>query len=448
MKCNYCNTENENGSKFCFNCGAKLEQEVVVEPVQPVQEPVQSEPVAPVQEPVVPVQPVQPVQPQPVQNKKKGNGVVPVLVVVLLLLLALGGFIFFMSTPTNVYKTTIKKSTKLLSNVVNDYDTSLISVKVTPKMEASYDDETSKVINKFGFEVLTKTDNVNKAFDYSAIIKYNNNELLNLNAVYKNGLYITLKDLLPNYIKLDVEQLDDFFTKKEFNEDAKYVFTKTVDVLSSSLKDSYFEKENETLTINGKEVKATANILNLNSDNAKELSKNVKSKLAKDKKFVSSYAKVLDITEQEVLESLNSEVDAYYDDMKVVIYTSGIMQKVVRVKFSDDYDTFIVTPINENNYEVVVEADETKVAVNIEYTVEYNTRLNIQAPSSFVDAEELDTTAILGIIEKLGDNKAYKELTGDIGFSLADLMTLFTTPSYDYSSDYNYDYDYDYNYTY
>ena len=34
MKCSYCNTENDATSKFCFNCGSKLEQEVVVEILQ------------------------------------------------------------------------------------------------------------------------------------------------------------------------------------------------------------------------------------------------------------------------------------------------------------------------------------------------------------------------------------------------------------------------------
>ena len=71
MICPKCNAENPEGSKFCTNCGAPLEQPQQAAPEQPAQQPT---PEQPVQQPI-PEQPVQqPIPEQPAQQPQREQG--------------------------------------------------------------------------------------------------------------------------------------------------------------------------------------------------------------------------------------------------------------------------------------------------------------------------------------------------------------------------------------
>ena len=400
MKCSYCNTENDATSKFCFNCGSKLEQEVVVENTST----------------------------QVKLEKKEGNkgGLVFITVIVLLLILAVCGLIMNLSSPKNVYRVALKKSSSLLANTINDYDTSYINLLVTPKVEKA-EEEAIDVINKFSFAFTTKMDNVNKAFDYNAVIKYNNNDLLNITTTYKDSLYITLNELLSKSIKVDVDEIEDLFTTKEFNDDLQYIYKTFIKTLTSSLRNDYFTKDKETLFINGKDVKVTANTLNLNSNNVKVLLSDVKGKLLKDKKFISTLVELSGEDESEIKKNLE-ELDTIDNEEisgNMVIYTTGLTNKVVRVKLYTEEGIFLITPQEENKYEVSIETEEVKILFNLEYTYEYNKDLNISVPTNSMSIDEIEYTDILDVLENLEKNQAYKELTTDIGVDLEDLMSLF-----------------------
>ena len=71
MICPKCNAENPEGSKFCTNCGAPLEQPQQAAPEQPAQQPI---PEQPAQQPI-PEQPTQqPIPEQPAQQPQREQG--------------------------------------------------------------------------------------------------------------------------------------------------------------------------------------------------------------------------------------------------------------------------------------------------------------------------------------------------------------------------------------
>ena len=71
MICPKCNAENPEGSKFCTNCGAPLEQPQQAAPEQPAQQPI---PEQPAQQPI-PEQPAQqPIPEQPAQQPQREQG--------------------------------------------------------------------------------------------------------------------------------------------------------------------------------------------------------------------------------------------------------------------------------------------------------------------------------------------------------------------------------------
>lgn len=71
MICPKCNAENPEGSKFCTNCGAPLEQPQQAAPEQPAQQPI---PEQPTQQPI-PEQPAQqPIPEQPAQQPQREHG--------------------------------------------------------------------------------------------------------------------------------------------------------------------------------------------------------------------------------------------------------------------------------------------------------------------------------------------------------------------------------------
>ena len=189
--------------------------------------------------------------------------------------------------------------------------------------------------------------------------------------------------------------------------------------------------------------------MKMTDDNVKEILKSMTETLKKDDKFIEAASKVFDESKSSIKNSLNledysSSLIPSGKNVSISIYTKGLFHKFVKLKLSYDDSSYEFTSLDNDNYNFVMSEDGVSLSFDIKYSYEYNKAVNIDKASDFVSSDDLSTSDLTTIYNKLKENKAYKELTNDLGYDLEKLIGAYTgSGSSDYDSDSDYDWDSD-----
>ena len=387
------------------------------------------------------------------ENGKKKN-ILPFVIggIAILLVLILVIVFVVVANPSamSVFKSNTNKLSKTLSNNLSGkYDSVTTNLEVTPKISNTGSSDIEKVINKVNFKLSTATDYKNKKFDYKIAANYNNNSLINVEAVYDKDMYLSLGDLYSKSIKVSDDSFSDVF-KKTGDENTKIVIEKITNAFNKSLKKEYFSKSKEKINVNGKSINAKVYTMKMTDDNVKEILKSMTETLKNDDKFIEAASKVFDESKSSIKNSLNledysSSLIPSGKNVSISIYTKGLFNKFVKLKLSYDDSSYEFTSLDNDNYNFVMSEDGVNLSFDIKYSYEYNKAVNIDKASDFVSSDDLSTSDLTTIYNKLKENKAYKELTKDLGYDLEKLIGAYTgsgSSDYDWDSDSDSDYDY------
>lgn len=388
------------------------------------------------------------------ENGKKKN-ILPFVIggIAILLVLILVIVFVVVANPSamSVFKSNTNKLSKTLSNNLSGkYDSVTTNLEVTPKISNTGSSDIEKVINKVNFKLSTATDYKNKKFDYKIAANYNNNSLINVEAVYDKDMYLSLGDLYSKSIKVSDDSFSDVF-KKTGDENTKIVIEKITNAFNKSLKKEYFSKSKEKINVNGKSINAKVYTMKMTDDNVKEILKSMTETLKNDDKFIEAASKVFDESKSSIKNSLNledysSSLIPSGKNVSISIYTKGLFNKFVKLKLSYDDSSYEFTSLDNDNYNFVMSEDGVNLSFDIKYSYEYNKAVNIDKASDFVSSDDLSTSDLTTIYNKLKENKAYKELTKDLGYDLEKLIGAYTgsgSSDYDWDSDSDSDYDWD-----
>lgn len=388
------------------------------------------------------------------ENGKKKN-ILPFVIggIAILLVLILVIVFVVVANPSamSVFKSNTNKLSKTLSNNLSGkYDSVTTNLEVTPKISNTGSSDIEKVINKVNFKLSTATDYKNKKFDYKIAANYNNNSLINVEAVYDKDMYLSLGDLYSKSIKVSDDSFSDVF-KKTGDENTKIVIEKITNAFNKSLKKEYFSKSKEKINVNGKSINAKVYTMKMTDDNVKEILKSMTETLKNDDKFIEAASKVFDESKSSIKNSLNledysSSLIPSGKNVSISIYTKGLFNKFVKLKLSYDDSSYEFTSLDNDNYNFVMSEDGVSLSFDIKYSYEYNKAVNIDKASDFVSSDDLSTSDLTTIYNKLKENKAYKELTKDLGYDLEKLIGAYTgsgSSDYDWDSDSDSDYDWD-----
>ena len=144
---------------------------------------------------------------------------------------------------------------------------------------------------------------------------------------------------LFNFQNLDIEKLNQNIT------DIKYILKTGKDAFTDTLDKQYTTREKTDITIDGRQDKTTKITYLLNKENQQRTWKKMKEKLKKDQTFVKIIANLNNTSEEKVMENLEEEF-TYQNDYRIVIYTEGLNQNVIKISLFQD----AVEQVNYINY--------------------------------------------------------------------------------------------------
>ena len=365
-----------------------------------------------------------------VEPKKKPFGII---FLILLLLLISGGiayYYFILDNPKNIFTTAVNnifdkvnfEETK--KNGTIDYNLNLNITSQNEELKGLFD-----IVNQFKLSGTIGIDN--NLNELNGIIKYKDKQLLNYNILVDNGdnpaMYTRLLDLYDKTIKLELEKenITDYDTNIN---DYKQIASSFKMVLNSSLENANYKKE--YLKLNDEMVKK----ISLNIDEL--FLTNIYNKLLQDSLFINSYAKINNMTNEEVSDLLNKDISESKDNNETLnIYLSILKNEFIKFEyinaednltiikdndkynfdlsesFTSVYQGFVkITQVNNKNdltLSLSLIEKELNIEANIEYLVDESKKTNTMDINNSVNLEELTEEETNKIMENLFKNEAF-----------------------------------------
>lgn len=301
-----------------------------------------------------------------IPKKKKGILIVSILFVVFVLL----GTVLYpivVTKPKKVFTTAIDKVTSLAKQTTKEY-LQLYGGSFSFQMDLTSNDKNAQkvldILNQMQLGFTYKVDYDEEKMVIDLHTDYKKKDLLDLSMYFhKNEAYAFLQDIYDKYIEVEAKGLEELFSNKEKTEEYQILLEQVKNAFQKSLKDSYFTKENITMTIGNKDTKVTKNIFHLTEENLEEIVLVFSEELDNDT-FLTNYASLSGKSEDEILdalESLKSETISLEEDMEIVLYTEGIKNNFVGLEFSDLSDTFVLLKESTTDYSYKIKADRTSI---------------------------------------------------------------------------------------
>ena len=368
------------------------------------------------------------------EEKKSHVGIV--LLLILLILVSIGlVYYFIIDNPKTIFAITASKvlnNTDKLSDLNLDYE---LDVNGTSKKEDTQ--KTFDIINKTKLTGTFGSIGDNKVLN--GIINYKDNKLLDYNLQINSDdnptIYFKSDDLYDKVIKYGLETKDtknvDTNTK-----DYEQVVSSITDNLTKTLANAKYRKE--ITTLNGEKVKKVTLIVD------EELITNFYNKLLQDDNFMNSYAKLNNITKEEVATKLNKSIaEAKNNDEKISLYVTILKNEFLRFEYSSVGDSLTITK-NENRYifeiinsytvryqgyietkpindktDLVLSLSMIKEEVNLDIHAIYKTikseDLKLLDMTNVINYKDLTEEETSKIMTKLSENKTFMDLANDLG---------------------------------
>ncbi len=290
--------------------------------------------------------------------KKSKKGLVISLILIILVLLAGACYYFFFmkaKEPIEVFRYLVNNSFKEVSSEKFSYEFEISNELNLPKEYT----QVTEIVNGITLGGNLSFDNniVNSSYN----IKYNEDEFIDCDVIVDKDFYVYLKDHYDKYIKLDSEEVSQSTNDVNLNkEDINVVVKSLKSAINNSFKEKYFSSENEKIVYRGKEVDTIKNTISLDDNAFEVFYKDVLTNLSKDNDFVSSMAKIEDISEKEVKDQIKNNIDNYQGldefTIEISLYTKN--NKVLGLDF--DYSN------TDNPFGLVVrEKEKNKYLVDI-----------------------------------------------------------------------------------
>ena len=423
--------------------------------------------------------------------KKKNKIVLPLIIILILIAGVVAVYFLVFNNPKRIFSKTISKGfSYLYENLdnVNKYDTT--SGTVSLSYELTSEDENMQsvfdMVNGIDFNFAYTVDYKNKLMNFDFDSTYNNEKLLNLSVYGENGKgYVLLKDIYDKYLSTDIEGYEEIFNTTKNQTEVKTILKSSEKALNKALTNDDFIKSEETIKINGKDVKVTNNALVLNNKNFNRISKSVLTTLKNDADFISAVNKISNdesVDTKATLENAIANIGEVDPDDKttitISIYTKGILKEFVGLNIEVKEETTTVISFiktNENTYSLVAKQDNDEVLngtikldvkndsngghsnveltmdiptmmsvkLDVKSTVKHNVEFNKVDVTNSVDAASLTEVETNTIMTNLMANPGLAKLITNIQTLTGGLITgdaaLYDNDGYNYNDDYTVD---------
>ena len=385
----------------------------------------------------------QEIDPDFTEPKKSHLGLIIFLILIIALLGGLAYYYFIYDNP----KTIINKS---INNYLNQ--TQIINLDSDKNYNVNYDlsfniktadkelNEILTIFNSIKLKGIIGLDANKKQNALDIIATYKDKELINISSIVptkESYAYLKLNNLFDKALKVE---LDDSTTSENdyelgTSEDYKNILRTVKSAFTSTLEKAIYTKTYTKL--NNKYVKK------ININITEEAIKEYYTKFLHDEKFIKSYAKITNTTEEEVTDELNKNMSEINPGIETIsVYLDILKNDFLKLESSDE--TTNINLIKENNqYKLsVIENNTSKIDITFEttknnnlYTInlgvnDYEDETNINLTlsytydpnppelfdtTSYIEFDKLSENDTTSIMEKLLKNEALKAFLKDSG---------------------------------
>ncbi len=394
--------------------------------------------------------------------KKKGliiGGIVAAIAIVVAFVLV---YFLVLTNPKFIFSKTIDK---LFAVNSESYDSIKLDTKIKASVEledTTYQEQLSE-IEKYAIKAGVQMDAESKQEIVDLGLEYDNEAVLDAQVYYNNGdMYAYFEGLFDKYIQIDMdeetkEQMNEIFDSVASEEQIKDTekVTKIIrDELKAQIKqEGEFEKEKTTIDIGDDEKKVTKTTLTLSQKQLYKVVSNMCSNLAGNDEFIDCFEESPKDALKEIATNIkDAETDSKHN-VKISIYTKGLLNKIVAVDVAiysaEEEQTIIMSVVKEEQDvytykvsmkmagakvdaikgKVVIEKDKDSkeeqsgkaiitaeiigtgsAKLEIDYSVEYNKGVDDINIENTVNMNELTEIDMQAIMEKLMERPLIGEL--------------------------------------
>lgn len=296
---------------------------------------------------------------EPIEKKSSVAGTI-ITILILLVFAAIIGYLFWSNKPKNIFVTSINKMYSDFNTYVKDFKSNRIvelsrnnviiyNTNIKVDSDVSELDEFADLLKGLTINYILGMDQKNEKMNINFDIKSDENELMNLKLYNESNLLYLLDEKLDKYIIID--NVDPSIINKEKTKDEiLYLIEKVKDLFIKSLKEEYFDKEEESLIINNEVVDTKKTTLMINDKRLKEILIFIINGLKSDEHSIEAIITInnSNINKEEILEIFDKileeckKQDLLLDgEIILELYSKGLFNKVVKynlmIKYNDNY---------------------------------------------------------------------------------------------------------------
>ena len=282
-------------------------------------------------------------------NKKNIKIKPSIVIIIALLLITIGGLVGYMvyvNNPVNLYKGIIKQGYKKFDNITNDiFDSTIFDIKedsihMNGSLKLNSSTEEFKEYTKYNYDYDFGLDVKNKKLNLKASISEDSKKILT-GIVYllNKTMYLESTQIYDKvlYSKIDDDFFEVFSEENELpltHEEIDKMAKKVSNYLINGLSKNHFEKEKDTIYVNGQKVNVTKVIYPINQDNLYELVDSIIKDIKNDDEFIELLAKLTDTNKSEIKDELD-DVDIQKSDFEMAeevefyLYIKGMFSKII-----------------------------------------------------------------------------------------------------------------------
>lgn len=333
------------------------------------------------------------------QEKKSKTPLLIGLGVIIVFLIGIGVFFYFNGHKTqNIYYKTIdefadalKENVGTVNKEVKDVLGSEMDISLNLKTNNSDMKALASILNKLKLTVNAEASAKDKKVYASVSAKYNNGNLINGELlVNNNSIYGNVKDLYNRPIKLyEDDALSEIWNVTDTT-DYDTIITEMAKIIKSSLKEEYFTKTEEKITVLGSEVTVYNHTLKLNSDQIYDIENALMDGMINDEALLKALANVTEIEMSELKTNLTDAKSSIEKDDRTLesnIYVNKKNDKLemanIKISGAGVDETLALNKSAEDTFDILV--SNTKVGTftntenNMELKLEYEgTTLNFK----------------------------------------------------------------------
>lgn len=411
------------------------------------------------------------------QKKSAHKGIIAIIAIILLVLIAGVIYYFVAYTGTEaLYKRIIGKTVNsyqesIIENDYNSLDTTVgLSVEVSPEENNEDIEKVVDLVNSLRLELNTQIDKEQEMMNVklNASTVNENDDVLNAEVymdVKDEKIYVYLKDFFDKYIEAKAtdgtfEELKEVF-ENMYTKEEKDSVKKSSDIMGKEIKgiikEEYCSSEKQEITINGKKVKATKNTISMTVEQVINELLTICNNLKNNEEFINCYNDKEEIKDMldEYIEELEYEKGLYEDDsIRISVYSTGLLQKVVRadIEMQEDNDAVAnveVTQKDKENYEFKIKVEEQtisgtiqviekdknlatgtiqinipefgKVTLNIDVNSKFDTTIDTVDTNNVIKENEITEDDVMGILNKFQESKLY-DLVNEASSGMLDMF--------------------------